>query len=89
LGRKRRQLSKIFGFKEGNALSHKDKKLEYEQNSSSEPFMRLKGAVFGYDVYFFQNVRECLVFIEDQTFIENLSYLINNSHLLDPPLKII
>jgi hypothetical protein len=46
MGRKRRQLSKIFGFKEGNAPSHKGKKLEYEQNSSSEPFMRLKGAVF-------------------------------------------
>jgi hypothetical protein len=46
MGRKRRQLSKIFGFKEGNAPSHKGKKLEYEQNSSSEPFMRLKDAVF-------------------------------------------
>jgi hypothetical protein len=46
MGRKRRQLSKIFGFKEGNAPNHKGKKLEYEQNSSSEPFMRLKGAVF-------------------------------------------
>jgi hypothetical protein len=46
MGRKRRQLSKIFGFKEGNAPSHKGKKLEYEQISSSEPFMRLKGAVF-------------------------------------------
>jgi hypothetical protein len=30
MGRKRRQLSKIFGFKEGNAPSHKGKKLEYE-----------------------------------------------------------
>ena len=46
MGRKRRQLSKIFGFKEGKAPSHKGKKLEYEQNFSSEPFMRLKGAVF-------------------------------------------
>jgi hypothetical protein len=36
MGRKRRQLSKIFGFKEGNAPSHKGKKLEYEQNSSSQ-----------------------------------------------------
>ena len=31
MGRKGRQLSKIFGFKEGNAPSHKGKKLEYEQ----------------------------------------------------------
>jgi hypothetical protein len=42
----RRQLSKIFGFKEGKAPSHHSKKLECEQHSSSEPFMRLKGAVF-------------------------------------------
>jgi hypothetical protein len=47
MGRKRKQLSKIFGFKEGNAPSHKGKKLEYEQNSSYEPFMRLKGPLFG------------------------------------------
>ena len=46
MGRKRRQLSKIFGFKEGNAPSHKGKNLDYEQNSSSDRFMRIKHDVF-------------------------------------------
>ena len=46
MGSKRRQFSKIFGFKEGNVPSHKGNRLEYQQNSSSEPFMVLKGVVF-------------------------------------------
>jgi hypothetical protein len=46
MGRKRRQTSKIFGYKEGHTPSHKGKNLDYENNSSSEPFMRLKHGVF-------------------------------------------
>jgi hypothetical protein len=40
MGRKRRQMSKIFGYKEGHTPSHKGKNLDYEKNSSSEPLMR-------------------------------------------------
>jgi hypothetical protein len=42
----RRQMSKIFGYKEGHTPSHKGKNLDYEQHSSSEPFMRIKHDVF-------------------------------------------
>jgi hypothetical protein len=46
MGGKRRQMSKIFGYKEGHTPSHKGKNLDYEQNSSSEPFTRIKHDVF-------------------------------------------
>ena len=46
MGGKRRHTSKIFGYKKGHTSSHKGKKLDYEQNSSSEPFMRLKHDIF-------------------------------------------
>ena len=39
-------MSKIFGYKEGHTPSYKGKGLDYEQNSSSEPFMRLKHEIF-------------------------------------------
>ena len=39
-------MSKIFGYKEGHTPSHKGKNLDYEQNSSSDPFMRIKHDVF-------------------------------------------
>jgi hypothetical protein len=37
MGRKRRQMSKIFGYKEGHTPSHKGKNLDYEQNSGIIP----------------------------------------------------
>jgi hypothetical protein len=46
MGGKRRQMSKIFGYKEGHTPSHKGKNLDYEQNSCSELFMRIKHDVF-------------------------------------------
>jgi hypothetical protein len=39
-------MSKIFGYKEGHTLSHNGKNLDYEKNSCSEPFMRIKHDVF-------------------------------------------
>ena len=46
MGRRRRQMSNIFGYKEGHTPTYKGKKLDYENNSSSEPLMRLKHGVF-------------------------------------------
>jgi hypothetical protein len=34
MGRKRRQMSIIFGYKEGHTPSHKGKNLDYEKNST-------------------------------------------------------
>ena len=46
MGRKRRLLSKRFGFQEGNSPQHKGKKLKYESEHESEPFMRFPHKVF-------------------------------------------
>jgi hypothetical protein len=47
MGRKRRQLSKIFGFKEGNAPSHKGKKFQNCQDSVTLLCdSRLKNSIF-------------------------------------------
>jgi hypothetical protein len=40
------QLHVIFGYKEGHTLRHNGKNLDYEKNSCSEPFMRIKHDVF-------------------------------------------